>query len=1030
MRKTKRPVSAFARKSCVVATQVALMVMAAPLALAQQAEQAQKGERIEVTGSRIIKQDFESNSPIVTITSEELKGFQDITLETFLNTLPQINPAGGTTSNNPPNGGQANIDLRGLGSNRNLILIDGRRAMVSASDQTVDLNTIPLALVDSIEIISGGAGAVYGADAISGVVNIKLKKNFQGVDLRAGYSNSERFNDARERNASILIGGNFANGRGNAVLAAEYAEREGLIKSQRPFAAIATATTSFFPEGTYRPTGNNAPTQAAYDALFGRASYGSAPAGAVPAGSVVSFNSDGSLFYPGIFNSPRDVRNFRYPVDTAVNTSLFPDVYVYNFDAVNILVLPLERRSVMGKADYKFGNGFEVFGQFGHTNYTSASALAPTPVSTVTVAAPDVATSAQGSSSLVTPGRNVGSQLIVPVTNPFIPADLRTLLNSRTGDNPAIVGSGATEPFLMRWRVLATGLRTSEFENTVTQYLAGARGPLWGNNWKWDVHVSEGRTTITTTQGGNIDTNRLLATLAAPDGGASLCAGGVNPFGRQPLSAECQAYLAVAGTQQTEFTQSIAQAFISGELFSMRNGAVPLVVGAEIRNFKYDFDPGSTSGPISGFTVANPAGGSNKFHDIFGELSFPLIRNAPWAREFDLHLAYRNSTSNSDDAITHLSSPKKHSNAYSVDINWEPRDNIRLRASAQRSVRAPNFGELFNGGGSAPQIFDPCSVTSSARTGANAAQLRTLCRDAGGAFGSGLGSQVDTFVQTPGTQASIDLEGNRNLDPEKGTSYTLGIVWDPRLRGPFASLKGSLDFYSIKVKDAIVVADPNEYIADCYNYYGRNPSYSPNYVSCQALFRAGDILGILDPNTDSGAFAATNGGLIKTEGIDVNLTWGQPVGPGKLDLALYMNYLLSFKTQTLANFPNNDFTETIPYFGAGFGQAFPKFKSTLTARYSWRNWAFDARVRYIDKMINRASVIFPGEQSFTGVPSTTYFDIGATWNVWKNFWIRAGVNNVADQEARTYKPNVQSGTDPSTYDVIGRRLFVQAGIKF
>ena len=149
MRKNKRPVSAFARKSCVVATQLALVVMAAP-ALAQQAEQAQKGERIEVTGSRIIKQDFESNSPIVTITSEELKAFSDITLETFLNTLPQINPAGGTTSNNPPNGGQANIDLRGLGSNRNLILIDGRRAMVSASDQTVDLNTIPLALVESI----------------------------------------------------------------------------------------------------------------------------------------------------------------------------------------------------------------------------------------------------------------------------------------------------------------------------------------------------------------------------------------------------------------------------------------------------------------------------------------------------------------------------------------------------------------------------------------------------------------------------------------------------------------------------------------------------------------------------------------------------------------------------------------------------------------------------------------------------------------------------------------------------------------
>ena len=262
-----------------------------------------------------------------------------------------IQPAIPTTSNNPPNGGQSNIDLRGLGSNRNLVLIDGRRPMVSASNQTVDLNTIPVALIESIEIISGGAGAVYGADAIAGVVNIKLKRRFEGLDLRAGWTDSEKFKDARERNASVVMGGNFANNRGNAVAGFEYSQREGLIKGQRDFAKVATATTSFFPEGTYRPSGTNLPSQAAVNALYGQASYGGAAAGTVPNSSAHSFNTDGTLFYPGIFNSPRDVLNYRYPRDSGENSRLFPDVYSYNFDAVNILVLPLERKSVMGKLD-------------------------------------------------------------------------------------------------------------------------------------------------------------------------------------------------------------------------------------------------------------------------------------------------------------------------------------------------------------------------------------------------------------------------------------------------------------------------------------------------------------------------------------------------------------------------------------------------------------------------------------------------------------------------------------------------------
>ncbi len=185
-------------------------------------------QTVVVTGSRIQNQDYQSNSPLTTVSGEQVMKNQDVTLDTFLNTLPQVNPAGTTTSNNPGNNGQANIDLRGLGANRNLVLIDGRRAMPSASDLTVDLNTIPESMIENIEIITGGAGAVYGADAVAGVVNIKLKENFQGFNLSAGYSDSTEEWDSREYNVSATLGANFAEDRGNAH------HRLRVLESRRP----------------------------------------------------------------------------------------------------------------------------------------------------------------------------------------------------------------------------------------------------------------------------------------------------------------------------------------------------------------------------------------------------------------------------------------------------------------------------------------------------------------------------------------------------------------------------------------------------------------------------------------------------------------------------------------------------------------------------------------------------------------------------------------------------------------------------
>ena len=1003
---------------------VSAMTASATVIAPANAQESTTLERVVVTGSRIQRSNDIANSPIAQVTSEQITANADVTLDTMLNTLPQVGPAGTTTSNNPGNGGQSNIDLRGLGANRNVVLIDGRRAMVSASDQTVDLNTIPSSLVESIDVITGGAGATYGADAVSGAVNIKLKKNFEGVQLGFNVSDSEH-RDAEEYSANGLFGANFSDGRGNAVIGFEYTKREQLIKSQRDFAAVATATTTFLPEGLYFESGN-APTQAAVDAVFG--TYGVA-AGAVPtASTLIGFNTDGTLFSRGVFNNALDVQNFRYPIDLAVNTNLHPDVYSYNFDSVNILVLPIERRSFMGRLDYEFDNDVEVYTQFGWTRYTSATALAPTPIPTVTIKAPGENSSIQASSPLIAAGGTISNLLVVPANNPFIPADFATLLASRTGNNANLVGTGATEPFLMRQRTLDAGLRQSNYENDVIQYLVGARGPLPLDGWNWEVYASEGITEIAETQTGNIDTQVLQELLEAADGGVSRCAGGFNPFGRQPISAECLDILEVQSTLVTTFTQRIVQGFVSADLAQLPAGTLSAVLGAEMRYFRYGLDPGSSGGPISGFNSQVPAGGTNKFKDYFLEGLIPILKDAPGARSLEVGFGYRKSDSEFTDTVNQGPSPSSSDDAYKIEVSWAPLDDVRVRASYQRAVRAPNFGELFDGGGSAPQYFDPCSVSSALRTGPNGAQATALC------IATGLNpGGAATYVQTPGTQASLETTGNTGLQPESADTMTFGGLWTSSWDESMGRLRASLDYYRIEISDPILTPDPNVVIGACYNYYGTNPTFDVNNVHCQGILRfGGDILAVLDPNDPDGLYPGINAGSVETDGIDLLVDYAIDVGPGQLTAGLNLNYLFSWKLNEGAGLPTIDYAGTANYFGSGLGLSatFPELRANISTAYAIGDYSADLRFRFIDSMDNRAGVQFPGEPTFTGPDSVVYVDIGATWEFMEGSALRIGVNNVLDEEPPTYRPNVQSGTDPSMYDVIGRRVYLQARVKF
>ena len=253
--------------------------------LAANAQEAERDE-ILVTGSRIVRRDFTANSPIQTVDEDAFKAQSSIALETALNDLPQFVPSVNSTSNNPSNGGQANIDLRGLGTQRTLVLMNGRRVVPSNADGTVDINILPTPLIRSVEVISGGASSTYGSDALSGVVNFILNDSFEGVQFDAQYGVTDR-GDGETESYSVTLGGDIADGRGNAVLSVGRSVRQLIYNADREFAAI-SGPSSTSPPGSTVFGANNLPSLAAIHAYFGRTD--------IEATGGFGFNDDGSLF--------------------------------------------------------------------------------------------------------------------------------------------------------------------------------------------------------------------------------------------------------------------------------------------------------------------------------------------------------------------------------------------------------------------------------------------------------------------------------------------------------------------------------------------------------------------------------------------------------------------------------------------------------------------------------------------------------------------------------------------------------------
>jgi iron complex outermembrane recepter protein len=840
--------------------------------------------------------------------------------------------------------GEVNLDLRYLGPQRNLILLDGRRLLPSSADGTVDLNQLPQGIIGNVEIITGGASAVYGSDAVSGVVNFKTKKPFNGLDVTTSYGTTQTYGGS-QFDVNGVGGVETDDGKGSLLFAFEYTQRDKVNSASIPYLVQYGNYPVPMVSGEFTP-GSNPISQTALNNYF--AQFG-APAGNVSKSELLGFNNNGTLYNVGK-NAVAPFNVYNLIPQTDPRGRPLEDILagsVHHKSYASWSQLPLTRWSAFTKGDWALGSGVHAYIQGLYTDYTSKINVEPT----------------------VTSGVQIPT---VPVTNPFIPADLATLLASRT--NP-------TAPFSLSDRFYSFGYRTITNQNHIYQFVAGLDGTL-RDTMTWDFYGSHGQTTTDYASTGAVRFSIIQQLLNASDGGNSSCAGGYNPFGLHPVSQACENLASPVITQSTVVNQDVINADLQGTIFKLPAGDMKFALGAGYRRIAYSYLPDAEiqAGDPFTYNTQTPTKGASPVKEVFGETLIPLIKDVPFFESVNLDLAGRYS----DYDLTGGSA------TYKGDIDWAVMDGVRLRGGYERAIRAPAVSELFSGNSTQYQnlatitgtLSDPCDISlqnSSAAPAAitgHLAQINALCA------AQGMPSSLAATYTNNNPQVPVVVSGNPALRPEVGDTLTGGVVYQPQFDTPwFQNASISLDYYNIRLKHAIAAVPISLVVSSCFNINGGNPTYSPANQYCGLLTRA-PATGFLA----NSAAPYENLGQIKTGGVDLEAEWLTDIatamgwsGAGTLGVNLVGTYLNDFKLQAA---PGGAFTE---YGGTDSTSAYGpypiwRFNSTFT----YHNWGLDwgVRWRFIgamqDSSVATSATRTPGA---AGQPPMNYFDLTLGYSI-------------------------------------------------
>ena len=778
---------------------------------------------IVVTGTRIPTPNLTSVAPVTSVTSADIKAQGVTRMEDLINSLPQSFAAQGSNVSNASDG-TATANLRGLGPNRTLVLIDGRRLQAgnptsSIAPVAADLNFIPASLVQRIDVLTGGASAVYGADAVAGVVNFIMNKNFEGVQIDAQYSiyqhNQQNPDNVQTavRNAraaaavpdnfivpgdfkggegdqvSIILGVNAPDGKGNITAYATHVNVNAVTANNFDYTACALNSGTSFVAAGCGGSGTAFPTR------FG--SFIVDPAG------------------PGNTFRPRTASD------------------VYNFAPTNYLMRPDQRYSMGAFAHYEITPHFQAYADLMFMDDNSTAQIAPGGI-------------------FAASGPGPGGTFAVNCDNP-----LMTTLQQQQLCGTALAGTPTNVNVAVARRNVEGGGRLTIFDHQEQRYVVGLKGEI-GGDWSYDSFLQYGKTSLLQEQDNNFLTSRINNALIARknaqgqivcqsviDGTDAACVP-YNSFQIGGVTKDALTYLQAPTFSTGNITEHIANLNVVGTLpddvkSPWANDKIGVSVGAEYRREHLDnrSDIAQASGDVNGNGAAKPpVNGGYDVYEIFGESRVPIVQDQPWAKDLTAELAYRFSDY-SNAGVTHT---------YKVSGDWTIVDGIRLRAGYNRAVRAPNVVELFS-----PQnvvldgSVDPCAGLSPGDPLVQrCATLFNLTT-----------AQVLALERDPANQYNGQTGGNPNLQPEKADTWTVGAVWQPTFA---PGLNFTVDWFDIKVKDYISNIGANTIINGCVD--GTSPDF------CSLVHR--DSIGSIRSTQGYVIDTVLNQGALHTSGIDVS----------------------------------------------------------------------------------------------------------------------------------------------------------------
>jgi outer membrane receptor protein involved in Fe transport len=942
-------------------------------------------EAIVVTGSRIASAGLTAPNPISQVSAEEFTLTSSATAENLLNTLPQVVPGESGFTNNESSG-VATVNLRGLGEQRNLVLVNGRRYIFFDARQVTDLNTIPTALIDRVELVTGGSSAVYGSDAVSGVVNFILKKNFHGLEATAQYDITG-LGDAAKANFDLILGGNFADDRGNATVYFNYFDR-------KPTFADARDRSQCFLEDT---------VVAGVPSLQCGGSAG-IPTGrfaGLPLGTQLAARPEVGSALAALGLSGIDANGFKFDATgTQVSPFRVPGDR-YNFNPDNYLQLPQKRRIIGGMANYKVAEGVEAYVEGIYTNNIVETQFAATPV---------------------------GGSYRFQVNSPFLTPGLQNLFRAldQTETTPATRNDGFTTLSIGR-RIEEGGVRSSKFERNAWRVVGGLRGDIGSasesflKDLKYDAYYSYAHTGNVTNNEGVIlqaaFTQGVTTVFRNPTTGATspfpfagVAGGGtlvcenqsngcvpLNIFGPK-ISPEGISFITGRTTSSQSATMQVASGVITGTLFDLPAGPVGFAAGVEWRDVSAFFVP--PSGGVGDVGVIS--GGSYNVKELFGEVRVPLFPG------LELNGAVRYSDYSLDNV--------KGVFTYGGGATWQVFDALMVRGQYQRAVRAPSVDELYRASsGISEAATDPCALP----TAASNATIRALCLASGVPAGA---------VGNSGIQPSFQLRGivggNPDLQEETTDTYTLGAVLRPARR-----LALTLDYYNISIKDAIFRAPLNSVLDLCYNVF-----QDPNDFYCKSIVRLPDGT-IGAPGGINAPF--DNIGAIKTDGIDASASYQFDVSSlfgadSRLSVAGSVNWLHKFERNPVAAI-SSLVTKCEGAFGLTCSEPLPTWKGTARTTLEIGAFTGSVRYRYIGKVTDDRVTRGLSTAAALAVPvihPEHYFDLSLSWDI-KPLTFFAGVVNMFNNKQQLIgSSQEQLNTFPSTYDPLGRRFYAGATLKF